>query len=90
MTSQWQLCCLLVLTVPCIASAAHQATHEQWKQPLFAIGGYFAEFLGAGADYTLLAENNFTVALIGSNASQCAALGLGCIVPAIPMAPTPP
>jgi hypothetical protein len=51
---------------------------------------YFSEFLGVSADYTLLAENNFTVALIGSNATQCAALGLGCIAPAIPSIPTQP
>jgi hypothetical protein len=39
---------------------------------------------GIGLDYSTLAANNFTVALQGGDAAQCAAHGLGCIAPALP------
>ena len=62
------------------AAAGVQLDRGSWVQPRFGLGGYFPEFIGAKhAPYSLLAEANFSVALMGSDVSACKAAGLGCI-----------
>lgn len=63
------------------------AAAKAWRQPRFAIGGYFPEFIGGPGDhapYKTLADANFTVAHMGSDVDECKATGLGCISISLP------